>query len=381
MRIAMILESPLFFGGGEIHAYEISRHLVKLGHEVDFIQMHGAPRKRSLPRNGLLYPSRWIAAPTSQYLNAIYARILWLYGYLAIPIMYREMIRGKYDILHVHGFGSSSTLLAAVLAKSNSSRIVCTLHNDLARHIDRKIIKRLIPRVDAFIAVSRSIRSKWLEAYGSECFLIPNGVDSSRFNPNVDGSKVRKRLGLEKKFVVLSVSRLSYQKGLEYLILAISQLKEQPDLTVLICGTGEQESYLKKLTRDLQLEKSVRFLGYVPSSQLPELYAACDVFVLPSIFEVFGLTLLEATSTGKPIISTNVGIAKEAKRELEVTCGARIVQSRKPDQIAEAILWHFEHRNVRDATNESMVRHEYVSKNFSWERIAEKIETVYKSFE
>ncbi len=380
MRVAMVLENPLFFGGAETHAYELSRQLVMLGHEVDFIQMYGLPKKRTIHKNEKMNPSYWVPAPKSRYLNALHARLLWLYGYLDIPFTSREIRKGKYDIIHLHGFGYSCTLIAAYLAKSNSSKIVCTLHNDTARHIDRKIIKQLAPSVDAFIGVSKAITIKWLDAYGRESYLIPNGVESERFTPEVDGSKIRRKLGLENKFIVLSISRLSYQKGLKYLIRSATILKEKNlDFVILICGTGEDEEYLKKLTKNLHLDNYVRFLKYVPFAQLPELYAACDVFVIASIFEVFSLTMLEAVSSGKQIITTNVGIAKESAKELKDVCDVKIVKSRSSDEIGNAILEIYYKRKVGELFEKAMICHEYAAKKYSWQNIAQQTEKVYLS--
>jgi glycosyltransferase involved in cell wall biosynthesis len=239
-----------------------------------------------------------------------------------------------------------------------------------------------VPRVSAFIAVSRLIQSKWLMSYGRQPFFIPNGVDSFRFNPNVNGSQMRRKLGVQDKFVVLSIGRLSYQKGLEYLIQAISQIqKENENMVVLICGRGEKESYLKKLTRDLGLEGIVKFLGFIPSEQLPELYAACDVFVIPSIFETFPLALLEALSVGKPVIASNVGGAREIAHELKTICGATIVQPKNPSHIAKAISWYFDHKDVGNSARHVLARREYIIRNFSWEKIAEQTLDLYNAIE
>ncbi len=80
------------------------------------------------------------------------------------------------------------------------------------------------------------------------------------------------------------------------------------EFIVLICGRGEQEVYLKHLTKKLNVSDYVRFMGYVPHDHISEVYSACDIFVLPSLYESFSLALLEAMSSGKPLVTTkNVG--------------------------------------------------------------------------
>ena len=373
----MLVENPLFYGGGEIHAYEISKNFVKFGHTVDFIQLYGFPRKRNLRPHQELSPSRWASPPKFRFANSIYVRMLWLYSFFTVPLVARELLKGKYDVVHVHDGGYSSLLFSAVVAKRiNHSRVFCTLHNNLARHIDRKLIQIFSKYVDRYIAVSPAIQKRWQEVYNSESVVIPNGVDSSRFNSSVDGAPLRKRLGIENKFVILSLGRLSGQKGIEYLIQAVSYLKKDiPNLVVLICGRGEEEDYLKKMVENLGLNETIKFLGYIPSEELPMYYAACDVFVLPSIFETFALTLLEALSVGKPVVCTKVGGAQEFARQFENSYFSRLVKPADSDDLAKGILWYFNHPKF--STNDKKV----VDKKleiYSWENISAKINSLYE---
>ena len=378
MKIAMLVENPLFYGGGEIHAYEISKNFVKYGRTVDFIQIYGLPRKRQLRPHQQLSPSRWSTPPKSRLANSIYVRMVWFYSFLTTPFVIMDLLRGKYDIVHVHDGGYSSLIVSAVIAKRiNHAKIFCTLHNDLARHIDRKLIRIFSRYVDCFISVSPTIQRRWRASYNSESILIPNGVDSSRFNPNVDGSSIRKRLGIENKFVVLSLGRLSSQKGLKYLIQAVTSLKKEiPNLTVLICGRGEEEAYLKNMVNHLKLNGIIKFLGYIPSDELPRYYAACDVFVLSSIFETFALTLLEALSVGKPVVCTKVGGAQELARQFENSDFSRLVKPADPDDLAKGILWYFYHPKFFSITRKEIVNEKLES--YSWENISMRINSLYE---
>jgi glycosyltransferase involved in cell wall biosynthesis len=379
MRIAMLVENPLFFGGGEVHAFEISRNLVNLGHDVDFIQLYGFPMKRKF-RLDMKEPndSRWANPPVSRLANLFYVRILWLYSFLAIPLICRVLIKGKYDILHVHGFGHSSLLVSAVLAKKVASpKIVCTLHNDLLRHINRELVKYLISHVDAFIAVSSSIQQSWLASYGVKPILIPNGVDTSRFSPKIDGSLLRKKLGLESKFVILSVCRLSSQKGIHYLLQALDYLKgKMENLVVLIGGRGEEESRLKEWAEKHFLLKIVRFVGFIPPDSLPMYYAACDLFVLPSVFETFALTLLEALSTGKPVVCAKVGGAQEIAGRFEESLQAKLVNPGDSKGLAEAIVWFANNQKV--VHEKAKDGYEIIRTNYAWESVSEEIDVLYR---
>jgi glycosyltransferase involved in cell wall biosynthesis len=379
MRIAMLVENPLFFGGGEVHAFEISKNLVKIGHDVDFIQLYGFPMKRKFSLD-MKEPnrSRWANPPASGLAHSFYVRVLWLYGFLVVPLICRALIKGKYDILHVHGFGHSSLLMSAVLVKRIASpKIVCTLHNDLLRHINRKLIEFLIFHVDAFIAVSSSIQQSWLASYGARPILIPNGVDTTRFNARIDGSSLRKKMGFEDKFVVLSVGRLSEQKGIHYLLQATDHLKsEMQSLVVLIGGRGEEATRLRNWAEKHALLKMVRFVGFIPPDSLPMYYAACDLFVLPSILETFGLTLLEALSTGKPVVCSKVGGAQEIAGRFEDCLQAKLVDPCDSKALAEAIVWFFNNREI--VNEEAKKGYEIIRTNYTWESVSEEINVLYE---
>ena len=378
MRIAMLVENPLFFGGGEVHAFEISKHLVNLGHDVDFIQLYGFPMKSKFRYDMKeSNSSRWATPPVSKLTHLLYVRALWLYSFLVVPLICRFLIKGKYDILHVHGFGHSSLLVSAVLAKKmGSPKIVCTLHNDLLRHIDRKLVELTISQVDAFVAVSSSIQQSWLASYGVRSILIPNGVDTIRFNSRIDGSSLRKRMRLEDKFVILSVGRLSRQKGLQYLLQAAEYLRgEMQNLVILIGGRGEEAAELRDWAERHRLSSIVRFVGFIPHDLLPTYYAACDLFVLPSIFETFALTLLEALSTGKPVVCAKVGGAQEIARRFEGSLQAKLVNPFDSKGLAEAIIWFAQNQKIVHAKAKDA--YEIIRTNYAWESVSREINGLY----
>jgi glycosyltransferase involved in cell wall biosynthesis len=379
MKIAMLIENPLFFGGGENYIYEISKYFSEFGHSVDIIQLYGFPKTRTFTSSQDLSPSRWRPIPNSKIGYFVYSRMLWLYSFFSVPLVTRQLIKGKYDVVHVNGFGYSSLLISAVAAKRiNHSKVFGTLHNDLLRHIDRKIVQVLTPYVDRYIAVSSSIQKAWKTAFNSDPILIPNGVDTSRFNSYVDGSSIRKRLGIEKKYVVLSIGRLSDQKGVKYLIQAAAILKKDiPNLIVLICGRGEDEAYLKKMVKDLKLTETIMFLGYIPNNEVPIFYAACDVFVLPSVFETFTLTLLEALSIGKPTVCTAVGNAKELASQSAINCYIRLVHPADAKDLAKGILWYYENPelSIDNSLKENVTER---LKDYSWKRVAIEINGLYE---
>jgi len=107
--------------------------------------------------------------------------------------------------------------------------------------------------------------------------------------------------------VVLTLARLDRQKGLRYLIEAAAHV---PDAIFAIAGEGPDRAELESLAKSTGVADRVRFLGF--RSDVPDLLAACDLFVLPSLFEGLPLSVVEAMAAGKPVVATRVGGTDEA---------------------------------------------------------------------
>jgi phosphatidyl-myo-inositol dimannoside synthase len=149
--------------------------------------------------------------------------------------------------------------------------------------------------------------------------LLYPGVDERRFSPQVDGSVVRDRFGLEGRRVVACVSRLVPRKGQDILIRAIGDARRLvPEATLLLVGGGSYRHELERLAAEAPAG-SVVFTGEVTDDELPAYYAAGDAFAMPCRtrwggleVEGFGIVYLEAAATGKPVLAGRSGGADEA---------------------------------------------------------------------
>jgi phosphatidyl-myo-inositol dimannoside synthase len=150
--------------------------------------------------------------------------------------------------------------------------------------------------------------------------MLRTGVDLDRFNPSVDGTEVRKRMGLGGRPVVACVSRLVRRKGQDRLIRALPMVKrEVPDAALLLVGGGSARDRLERLARSQGVERDVAFAGEVREGELAAHYAAGDVFAMPVRsryagleVEGLGLVYLEAQACGRPAIAGDSGGAPEA---------------------------------------------------------------------
>ncbi|UCC92581.1 MAG: glycosyltransferase family 4 protein [Thermoplasmata archaeon] len=107
---------------------------------------------------------------------------------------------------------------------------------------------------------------------------------------------------------IVYMGRLSQRKGIKYLISAMPEVLERvPDAHLLIGGSGEREGELRRLTSKLGLDGSVEFLGYIPDEDLPDLYARGSVFCMPSVYEGFGMVMLEAMASSLPVVAFKTG--------------------------------------------------------------------------
>ncbi|MCI0696564.1 glycosyltransferase family 4 protein [candidate division KSB1 bacterium] len=166
------------------------------------------------------------------------------------------------------------------------------------------------------LAVSHSTKRALSEVapeVSSKISIVPCSVDEKFFSLPFDrpaAMSLRQRLGIANdQYVLLSVARLSEEKGLDDVLAALSGLDNTVlrGLKYVVVGKGEAESYLKQLTKNLNLDNHVVFAGEAPHLQLIHYYDLCDLFVLPSHRESFGRVFAEAAARAKPAIGVNEG--------------------------------------------------------------------------
>jgi glycosyltransferase involved in cell wall biosynthesis len=237
----------------------------------------------------------------------------------------QEVRRRRFDVLLVHGYNSLTTLLAILTAKLTGTRVLIRGDTRKMDHHRRYTGKRalksaLFKFVDGFVSIG-TLNREYYANHGVDVrrlFFAPFCVSNSAFR--LDGAshaaaraRVRGELGLDPcEVLVLFLSKLTAQKRAEDLIRAFALIERQfANARLVIAGSGEQGKQLRTLTADLSLERVV-FVGFHNQSELPGLYAASDVFVLPSAQESWGLVVNEAMAAGLPVIvSDEVGAAPD----------------------------------------------------------------------
>jgi len=166
--------------------------------------------------------------------------------------------------------------------------------------------------------------------------VIPNPIYLQDYAHLSAREKARENLDLDTKdAVILCSGRLDPQKGLIYLIKAFKNIvRECPPAKLIIVGTGPSKDELVNFVKATRL-KNIIFTGYVKKYYLNQLLAAADVYVSPSVYETFGIAVLEALASGLPIVATNVGGLPEI---VENGKNGFLVPPRNPAAISEAVL-------------------------------------------
>jgi glycosyltransferase involved in cell wall biosynthesis len=251
------------------------------------------------------------------------------------------------DILHTHL--TYSTLVGFLATRQRERPLFCaTVHsiifdNQRARLSPRAWfmyggIRTTFSRADRIIAVSTKV-AEAIQAYApvpKELIkVIPNGVNGELFHSNEDRIQLRQRLKLPAdRPVVISVGRLSREKGYPHLLSALASIPSAVRPVALIVGDGPDRADLESKIEKLKLERDVRLLGYRPD--VPQLLAAADLFVLASHFEGLPLALLEAMAAGLPSVVTAVG---ETPNVIEDGKSGVLVQPADEPALAEAVRW------------------------------------------
>ena len=246
----------------------------------------------------------------------------------------------------------------------------------------RPIFKKIFLKADHIQAISNFL-ADWARKIGYKGALsvVPNGVDinkfkiqNSKFKITIQNLKLKLDIKDDEK-VVITVSRLVKKNGIENLIRAMKELRNlnaELRVKLLIAGKGEQEEYLKDLTKKLNLEDNVLFLGEVSHKDLPQYLWISDVFVRPSLSEGLGNAFLEAMAAGVPAIGTKVGGIPDFLREGETGLFCEV---QNPKSITEKIKTLLKDENLRLRLIEN--GRKLVEEKYSWDFIALEMKNIF----
>ncbi len=367
MKIIQV--TPYFhphIGGVESHVHDLSRYLVKKGHEIVVLTSRYERNLKSEEETEGIKVRRLKSA-------------LIAFSTPIFPEIKKEIVKEGGDIVHSHSPPPLSSYYAGKGAKKAGMPHVLTYHCDLEIPFPggRQIVnlyrktfgKATLKRTDRLIATTESYAATSRDIWKKEAEVIPNAVDERIFTPDTSGERIREKYGIEGN-MVLYVGRLVFHKGIEYLI----ESAKYVDATYVIVGSGDKESELKRFAARKGVKKKVIFAGRVDGKELPEYYAATDVFVLPSVsrLEAFGIVALEAMASGKPVIVSDIPGVNEVIEE-----GVQGIRAKPMDSkdIAEKIDMLLRDEGMRKRMGSA--GRKLVEEKYTWKKVVEKIERVY----
>jgi L-malate glycosyltransferase len=219
--------------------------------------------------------------------------------------------RENIDIVHLH-----SCIWGGIGAVSASRKLniplVITEHSSYYSRYRVKMIEKLILRysfksANKVISVSNSLR-EIISKYKSNIEVIPNMVDCDKVLSIINK---KNNLGEEGQFTFLSLCYLKKNKGVDILIRAFSTYFRGKEVKLIIAGDGPERESLENLSKELGILEQVEFKGALNRDEVYKVMSNCNIFVLPSKFETFGVVLIEALANGKPVISTRNGGAND----------------------------------------------------------------------
>lgn len=293
---------------------------------------------------------------------------------------------GNVDIIHAHDWLVAHA--ASSLKHAYQVPMVATIHaTEYGRHQGYlpEPMNKLIHQIEWWLTFE-SVRTICCSQYmaeqverifelpGDKIDIIPNGIDASNFENNVNVNLHRRKYVPPGDKLVFFVGRLVYEKGIQTVIEAMPIiLKKVPDVTFVVAGTGPHLNQLRSLTRDLGLENKVKFTGYVDNDALSAFYKCADLTVVPSLYEPFGMVVLESMAMGTPTIVADTGGLSEIVIHEET--GLKF-KAGEPGSLAEAIL-----RILTDDTLCDRITADaraYMGDRFNWGSIARKTISVYE---
>lgn len=291
------------------------------------------------------------------------------------------------DVVHLHEFRSYQNAIALPYMVRTGVPFVLTAQGGLPRIMGRNILKILYDRNFGARILSNAARLHALNELEREQFIdlgvdpqriaiLPNGVDLDQYQSLPSFTGFRARFDIPEEVpIILFLARVNKIKGVDFLVSSFNMLREVcPDAVLVI--VGPDDGYLQEVKHQVQvlgIEKQVRFTGYLDGDDKLQAYQAASVYVLPSAYEMFAITLLESLACGTPIIATDrCGLADFVRQnDLGSIVNYGDVKGLKNEIVR--ILGH-----PVDVERRADYGREYVLKHFGWDRIADNWLTVYQ---
>jgi N-acetyl-alpha-D-glucosaminyl L-malate synthase BshA len=292
------------YGGSGVVATELGKALAKRGHQIHFISYAMPMRLNGFVENIFYHEVEMSSYPLFDF--PLYTP--------ALASKMAEVAKfEKLDLIHAHYAipHATSAYLAKQVLNDENLRIITTLHGTDITLVGLEpsflpVMKFSIEKSDGVTAVSRFLKEKTLTNYSinKDIEVIPNFVDTELFK-RIDSASIRKSIAPNGEKILIHTSNFRPVKRVMDVIKIFHAVVKKVPSKLILVGDGPDRSSCENLSRELQVNDHVKFLG--KQAELVELLSAADVFLMPSQSESFGLSALEAMACEVPVISSSVG--------------------------------------------------------------------------
>ncbi|HYF51492.1 MAG TPA: N-acetyl-alpha-D-glucosaminyl L-malate synthase BshA [Planctomycetota bacterium] len=295
------------YGGSGVVASELGIELAKRGHEVHVIS-YALPFRLEGYTERIFYHE----IDVSNYPLFKYPP----FTLSAACKMIEIAEANRLEVLHAHyavPWAVCAHLAREVVSEGDQQlKIVTTLHGTDITLVGSepsffKMTKFGIQRSDAVTAVSTYLKNETIKTFGVDCPIdvIHNFIDAERFKPKADGKCCRQHLAPKGEKLLIHVSNFRPVKNVPDVVKTFALVRKRMKVRLLMVGEGPELGPARSLAKELGVDEDVLFMG--KQQAVEEIMSSADLFLLPSAFESFGLSALEAMSCGLPVLATEVG--------------------------------------------------------------------------
>jgi|AntAceMinimDraft_18_1070375.scaffolds.fasta_scaffold23390_1 glycosyltransferase involved in cell wall biosynthesis len=284
------------------------------------------------------------------------------------------------DLIHVH---SPDTIAWSALryAKKRNVPILATHHTNFCKYLSyyhlgflRPLVwfslRKLYRQMKITTTPSEVIAEELIDHGMSNAISLPWGVDFEKFNDSFRSEKLRNQILKQgKKFIILCVCRLTWEKDLRTLSKAYNLLKQKrKDFVMVIAGDGPARKELESLM------PGAIFFGHVEGIKFSQIYASSDIFAFPSTTETFGNVTIEAMASGLVPVVANAGGSKSLVKDND---NGFLTKPRDYQDFEKKINILLDDDGLRQRMRKNALR---FSKDFTWEKVFDKLLKIYKDF-
>ena len=392
MKICMLTTSfPRYKGDLYLNfAYSLAKELAKKN-KVYAVSSHGLDTKNYEKRDNIeifryyyFFPRKfqmltYRGGMIENYKRSIFAKLQ------LIPFFISFLLKGfsvakKADIIHAQVILSG--LVGAIIKKFIKKPLVLTVHGTDVNSIGNNILFNLLAKFvfnncDRIIAISNDLKKTLINKFKidkEKIAVIPYGIDANIFR-KTNKNNERKKLKLDPDSkILLFAGRINKEKGLDYLIRAVSKARNvEKNILLAIIGEGPEKENLEKLTKRLNLEKHVDFAGAKKQDELPSWMNSADMLVLPSLSEGLGMVLIEAMACGTAVIGTKVGGILDI---IDDNINGMLVEPKNAEQLYKKIAYLLKDKEVRDKLALNGMKK--AIEKFGWKKCAGDTLNVYE---